>query len=515
LTSTTPASAAPRHSPPQLRRGVLTPTIGIVSGLLLVLSLPKPDLYPLAWIALIPWIYTIGAGYTLKHTLLASYAAGLVFFSGTCYWIAETMVIYGGLSIPLGIGVCALFVFIHGLYFVLFGFGLHVAVDRFGTRGLFFAAPLWVSIELLRTYLIFSGFPWMLSGYALVPYTGILQMVAWTGIYGLSFLATAVNSAIVYGILHRSKIWLAAPVAVILISIFLPVLGIHQSGDPIPVRLVQTNISLDQPWKKPDSDQLLDELAKLSTNPAVLPKLVVWPETPAPFYLNEDAEFRSRMQGVARSLGAYFLVGYIDAVGDGPANSAGLINPKGDQVSRYDKIHLVPFGEYVPLKNLLFFAESLTREVGEFKPGTEYTISTLDSHHISTAICYESIFPNMIRQFVKRGSELLVVITNDGWFGESSAPYQHLRMGVVRAVENRRYMVRTANTGISAIIDPYGRIEASTPIGVRTKLDGTAYFRSDRTFYTEYGDVFAYANVIALAGLVKRRSNARRTHQSI
>jgi apolipoprotein N-acyltransferase len=291
---------------------------------------------------------------------------------------------------------------------------------------------------------------------------------------------------------------------------FLPVLGARTSGDPIRVRLVQTNISLDQPWKKPESDQLLDELGKLSSSPESRPELVVWPETPAPFYLNEDADFRARMQDIARRLGAYFLVGYIDAVGEGPSNSAGLLDPKGDQVSRYDKMHLVPFGEYVPLKNLLFFAESLTRQVGEFVPGTEYTVSALDGHHISTAICYESIFPNMVRQFVKRGSELLVVITNDGWFGQSSAPYQHLRMGVVRSVENRRYMVRTANTGISAIIDPYGRIETSTPIGIRTIVDGTAYFRSDRTFYTQYGDVFAYANVIVLAGLfVRRRSNAR------
>jgi len=178
-------------------------------------------------------------------------------------------------------------------------------------------------------------------------------------------------------------------------------------------------------------------------------------------------------------------------------------------------MHLVPFGEYVPFKHLLFFAESLTRQVGDFIPGNEYTVNSLDGHHVSTAICYESIFPDLIRRFVKRGSELLIVITNDGWFGESSAPYQHLRMGVVRAVENRRYMVRTANTGISAIIDPYGRIEAGTPIGVRTILDGTAHFRSDRTFYTEYGDVFAYANVLAVAVLFVWRKNARRTHRTI
>jgi apolipoprotein N-acyltransferase len=490
---------------------------GIISGLLLVLSLPKPDLYPLAWIALVPLFYSLGPGSSLRHTLLASYSAGLVFFGGAFYWIAETMVIYGGLSVPLGVAVCALFVLMHGLYFVLFGLGVHLALRRFGKRGLFFAAPIWVSVELLRTYIIFSGFPWMLSGYALVPYTGILQVVAWTGIYGLSFLATAVNSVIVYGILRRSTVWLGGAAAVILVSMFLPLLGAKPAGDPIPVRLVQTNISLDQPWKKPESDQLLDELSVLSTNPSSRPKLVVWPETPAPFYLNEDADFRARMQAIARKLGAYFLVGYIDTIGEGPSNSAGLLDPKGDQVSRYDKMHLVPFGEYVPLKHLLFFAESLTRQVGEFLPGKDYTISALDGHHISTAICYESIFPDMVRRFVKRGSDLLVVITNDGWFGESSAPYQHLRMGVVRSVENHRYMVRTANTGISAIINPYGRIEASTPIGVRRALDGTAYFRSDRTFYTEYGDLFAYANVIAVGVLflTKRRNSDRRTNQSI
>ena len=485
---------------------------GILSGALLALSLPKPDFYPLAWVALIPWLYVIASGSTLRRTFTASYAAGVVFFAGTFYWFSETMVIYGGLSIALAIAVGVLFVVVYALYFVLFGLGLHYARNQFGARGLFFAAPLWVAVELLRA-ILFSGFPWMLSGYALVPYTGTLQMVAWTGIYGLSFLATAVNSSIVYGILRRNKVWLGIAAAIIFIASSLPVPPVNaekQSGDPIAVRLVQTDISIDQPWKKPDSEQLLDELSALSTRDTSRPRLVVWPETPAPFYLNEDADFRSRMQGIARKLGAYFLVGYIDAAGEGPSNSAGLLDPMGNQVSRYDKMHLVPFGEYVPFKQLLFFAESLTRQVGEFLPGNDYTISSLDGHRISTAICYESIFPDLVRRFVKRGSELLVVIPNDGWFGESSAPYQHLRMGVVRAVENRRYMVRAANTGISAIIDPYGRIEASTPIGIRTILDGTVNFRSDRTFYTEYGDIFAYANLAVAAFLAVKVAFRRR-----
>src|SRR5438552_6816573 len=206
------------------RRGIGL-ACGIVSGILLVLSLPKPDLYPLAWIALVPWMFVVVAhGGRPRRSLAASYAAGVVFFAGTFYWISETMVIYGGLSIAEGVGVGILFVIVYALYFVLFGLALHYAVRQFGARGVLFAAPLWVTVELMRA-ILFSGFPWMLSGYALVPYTGILQMVSWTGVYGLSFLATAVNSFIAYGALRRSKAWIGAAAAVILVSWFLPVLG--------------------------------------------------------------------------------------------------------------------------------------------------------------------------------------------------------------------------------------------------------------------------------------------------
>jgi apolipoprotein N-acyltransferase len=479
--------------------------------LLLVLSLPKPDLYPLAWFALVPLLIVLANTASLNQALLSAYVAGVIFFAGTCYWITETMFIYGGLSTPVAFGVGALFALVYALYFVLFALAMRLAVTKFGKRGLLFAAPLWVTVELLRA-ILFSGFPWMLTGYALAPYSGTLQMVAWTGIYGLSFLATAVNSIVAYGIIKRSFRWLGAAVAAIVIAWLLPVAGARPSNDPIAVRIVQTNISLNQPWTKPEFAKLLDELTELSLRDGSRPKLVVWPETPAPFYLNDDAEFRARMQDIARKLDGYFLIGYIDSAGEGPSNSVGLLNPAGDQISRYDKMHLVPFGEYVPFKPLLFFAESLTKQVGEFVPGTQYTLGLVDGRKISTIICYESIFPNQVRQFAKQGSELIVLITNDGWFGHSSAPYQHLRMGVVRAVENRRYLVRNANTGISAIIDPYGRIETETPIGVRTILDGTAHFRSDRTFYTQYGDVFAYANVLIVIVLLVWRGNARRTH---
>jgi apolipoprotein N-acyltransferase len=491
---------------PRLKRASIP--LGALTGALLVLSLPKPDLYPLAWVALVPLLFIVAQAASVSQVFLASYVAGAVFFAGTCYWMAETMIVYGGLSTPLALAVGALFALVHALYFVLFAFGLRLAVKKFGQPGIFFAAPFWVTADLLRSY-AFSGFPWMFTGYALVPYAGVLQIVSWTGIYGLSFLATAVNSLIVYGLLRRRITWIGAAAVIIAAAWLVPVFG-ERTTDPIAVRLVQTNIPLDQPWKKPEFDALVSELIALSTRDGTKPRLVVWPETPAPFYLAADAEFRARMQNVARKLAAYFLVGYIDATGESPTNSAGLLGPTGDPISRYDKMHLVPFGEYVPLKRLLFFADSLTTQVGNFAAGTNYTLSAVDGHKISTIICYESIFPNLVRQFVKGGSELILLITNDGWFGQSSAPYQHLRMGVVRAVENRRYIVRTANTGISAIVDPYGRIEAETPVGVRTILDGTAHFRSDRTFYTQYGDVFAYANVLVVIILLLWRMNARR-----
>jgi apolipoprotein N-acyltransferase len=482
---------------------------GVLSGGLLVLSLPKPDIHVLAWVAFVPLLVFLTATLNLRTAVAAAYATGVVFFAGTCYWITETMIIYGGLGAS-AVGVGVLFAAVYALYFVVFAVGLRFFIQRFGPSGLFLAAPLWVTVELLRAHL-FSGFPWMLTGYALVPYAGLLQVVSWTGIYGLSFIATAINSMLAFAFIRRSRMAFGAAGAAILISVALPIIGETPSNQSLAVRLVQTNISLDQPWEQPASAGLMDELEELSASPTPRRSLIVWPETPAPFFLKEDAEFRARMQRIATKTGSHLILGYIDSVEGHPSNSAALMAPSGDVVSRYDKIHLVPFGEYIPLKSLLFFAESLTRQVGDFIPGKELTISTIDGGRLSTAICYESIFPNLVRQFVAKGSELIVVITNDGWFGESSAPFQHLRMGVVRAVENRRYIVRAANTGVSAIIDPYGRIEKETPIGKRMLLDGTAKFRSDLTFYTRFGDLFAYLNVLVVSICLLWRMNARRT----
>jgi apolipoprotein N-acyltransferase len=285
-----------------------------------------------------------------------------------------------------------------------------------------------------------------------------------------------------------------------------PAPGESSEGVPLDVRMVQANISLNQSWDEPQTKQILDQLTALSleVGAASQPgaqRLLVWPEVPAPFSLSDDPEFRRHAESVATAFGGYFLLNNIGRVGGEPTNNAALLDPSGKIISRYDKIRLVPFGEYVPMKDLLFFAGKLVEHVGDFRPGSQFTISTVGDHRLATIICYESIFPDFARQFVRDGAELLVLVTNDAWFGSSSAPFQHLRMGVVRAVENRRYLVRVANTGVTAIIDPYGKIVSRAPVNQRMGSNGVARFRSDRTFYSEYGDVFAYVNVAVILAL--------------
>ncbi|HEX5000203.1 MAG TPA: apolipoprotein N-acyltransferase [Terriglobia bacterium] len=488
---------------------------GVVSGTLVALSLPKADWYPLAWIALVPLFVVLASPMPLRRAALAGYAAGLAYYAGTCYWITGTMVTYGGLGSLAAFGVAALFCLSHAFYFALFGLAVAALCRRYGARALAVAPSLWVAMELVRGYFPLGGFPWMLSGYALVPYAGILQIATWTGVFGLSFIIAAVNASLAYMLLKNDRRFAIAPVLAVLIAWLAPAPAESSSGDAVDVRLVQPDIALNQRWQPQEYARLLDRLISLSVDSAPrapdATHLIVWPETPAPFALADDPEFRRLAERIAVQSGGYFLLGYLDSIGEAPSNSAALLDPAGHVVSRYDKIRLVPFGEYVPMKDLLFFAGKLVEQVGDFAPGSRLTVSNIGKHRLATVICYESIFPDFSRKFVREGAELLVIITNDEWFGSSSAPFQHLRMGVMRAVENRRYVVRVANSGITAIIDPYGRVVSRAPRGEIATLDGVARFRSELTFYARYGDVFAVVNVVAallvgVAAAVSRRA---------
>ncbi len=474
-----------------------------VSGILLFLALPKADLYYLSWVAIVPLLLAVSPQDSKLKTFGIGYTAGVTFYGGSCYWIVNTMATYGGLSLGTSLAVFALFVAVFAIHTALFAVLLHLQLLRFGHWGLLLAAPAWVAVELIQTYAIFGGFPWMLVGYALAPYAGLLQIVTVTGIYGLSFILVAVGSLLALSLRAVNTKLAGIAAGVMIIAIFMPAPEARGPEDPLSVRVVQTNIDIEQSWESDARQRLMDELHSLTLGGGANPDLVVWPETPSPFFLSRDEEFRYRMGAIARGLDAHFLLAYIDFDNDEPSNSAGVLSPSGEQISRYDKIHLVPFGEYVPLKSVLFFAESLTRNVGDFVPGSEYTLTSMDNHQVGATICYEDVFPGLIRQFTRRGAEVIVNVTNDGWFGTTSAPYQHLRMSIVRAVENRRYIIRGANSGISAIIDPYGTVDSRTDLGERTVLDGVAGYRSDMTFYVRFGDVFAFlAAVVAIVSLL-------------
>jgi apolipoprotein N-acyltransferase len=281
-------------------------------------------------------------------------------------------------------------------------------------------------------------------------------------------------------------------------------------------RIVQTNIRLNQDWSKEWRLRLLNELIQLSISGSEQEKqaegnsinLILWPETPTPFYFNHDQEFRNQMQRIASMTKSYFLFGFVDfqnsdpSQPDGlPVNSVGLLSPAGDKVSQYNKVHLVPFGEYIPYPNLFFFVNKISTEAGNFVPGGEIVVSTLENGHLlGTFVCYEAIFPDLVRQFAHSGAEVFVNVTNDAWFGDSAAPFQHFNMVRMRAVENRRYLLRAANDGISAIVSPYGEVLYTAKRFERTVINGRFGTSTDQTFYTRFGDVFAWMCLAISAG---------------
>ena len=386
-----------------------------------------------------------------------------------------------------------------------------------------------MSTEYLRAQIL-TGFPWCLLGYGLVDAVNLSQIARWTGVYGLSFVAISVSAFVAEILLRpsRSAVMRLGGAASLILGLALGFAWIgKQPVEPVHlVRIVQTNIDLDQKWDAVTKSSLLDELAKLSVpseprqgnaqSDSV--RLILWPETPAAFYFNHDADFRRRMQNIATAAGAYFFFGFVDfrprSGGDterDPYNSVATLSPDGRAISQYDKIHLVPFGEYIPYQTLFFFVDKISTEAGNFQPGDRVVVTPLDNERSAgTFVCYESVVPDLVRQFARDGSQLLVNVTNDAWFGESAAPFQHLAMARMRAIENHRYLLRAANNGISAIIDPVGRVVKAAPRNQRMILEGHFNFESQMTVYSQYGDVFAWLCLFASAATLIWQGAERR-----
>jgi apolipoprotein N-acyltransferase len=430
------------------------------------------------------------------------------------------MHIYGGLSTPIALGILVLYCLYLGLYHGAFGLIVAMLARRAGDnpgRVLALLPFAWVATELARARI--SGFPWDLLGTSQVdniPLTGIATV---TGVYGLSFGIALVNTAFAAAFLLpavRRRLMLVTSLAAA-VTLQAGILA-HPPAEPVThtARLVQSNVPIlgGGAWTLDYFRQTVNALTALSEQPgkgaaSPQPRLIVWPESPTPFFIN-DPTFHHTIMAIASQTDSYVIAGSI-GVRNAPGrekpsevlNSAAVMSPAGEWVARYDKIHLVPFGEYVPFKSLLTFAQSLTKESGDFVPGADRTVFALDGHKLGTFICYESIFPDEVRVFADRGAEVFLNISNDGWFGDTGAPYQHVNMARMRAIENRRWLLRGTNTGITGSIDPYGRLVAQAPRHQRTAIDVPYAFRSGTTFYTRHGDLFAYLcaiiTVVALA----------------
>jgi apolipoprotein N-acyltransferase len=379
-----------------------------------------------------------------------------------------------------------------------------------------------VSLEFLRTHLPNIGFPWNLTGYAASGSLALLQLTPATGIYGLSFLIAAYSSLLAYAVIMRTpRVWKSAVVATVVL--ILVALGggylVPKQTPRFIAHLVQTNFPQSEQypgnWLEIHAGEL-QELERISVDAAQKsPGLIVWPEVPAPFSFPAPA-FAALATRIARDSGSNFLVGVVDLKRDPHGqwlyfNSAVLLNPSGQRTFSYDKIHLVPFGEYVPLRSWLTFANKLTADISDFTAGSTYGVGHLGSVETKVPsagptfgvfICYEAIFPGEIRQFAANGAQLLINVSNDGWFGRSAAPAQHVMMARVRAVESRRWLLRDTNNGYTVSVDPYGRVVASIATDVRGELDAPYDFRSDLTPYVRFGDWFSWLCVLVSVALI-------------
>lgn len=490
--------------------------LAALSGGTLTLAFPGVDLGLLAWVALAPWLAWI-PGRTPGRAALGGLVAGLVFHLGGLWWIADTVMRHGNLPDVIAAPVAVSVLLVLALYLSLFtaAFAATLAWLRPATGPAFVlaAAILWVALEYLRAHLL-SGFPWNLLGYSQYRNFSLLPIVTVTGVYGLSFLVLAVNAALSWGLLcwgRWREVGSGAVVVAGLVALALfpggSIARASASRASIAVTLVQGNIAQELKWDPSRQLETVATYRRLSLAAALegRPALIVWPETAVPSSL-EAHDIREAVLAVARAGQVSLLVGalHADRTTGRVHNSAFLVDPSGVVTDRYDKVHLVPFGEYVPLRRLLFFADwFVSGGIGEITPGEAIRVLMSSAGRFGVMICYEAIFPELARRAVAGGAEFLVNITNDAWFGRTSAPYQHLAMATVRAVENQVYVIRAANTGISAIIAPDGRIVRASGLFTREVVAGSIEPRRRTTFYTRHGDVVARAALgAALLGVV-------------
>jgi apolipoprotein N-acyltransferase len=530
-----------------------------------LLELPFPIAGPMppwrgifAWFALVPLLWAVLSAdapeekKNLRRAFLLAYVCGVLWYMGNCYWIYDTMHIHGELPPLVSFLILLLFSLVLGLYFGLFGLGLALVQKKTGSTrwALLFAPFLWTALELAGARI--TSVPWDQLGYSQVDNGIVNRLAPLTGAYGISFLLVAFNALLAGYRLHsptdpvrrfRVESWgLVVIPALLLLGNGYLAFAPPQPSPTATAVLIQPDLDVEHTgwWQGPGEwDAHMAQFTQLATDsckpfiagipqtaaPTLIPEchvsssppdLVVWPESPAP-YFEQDPRFRQSMAAIAQTDHAPLIVNGIGSqlspAGDSPGQesldyvSAMVFNAQGAEIGRYDKMHLVPWGEYVPYAKFFFFARKLTGKVSAFTPGTERKTFLLagqnqETHRYGVFICYEAVFADEVRQFAKLGAQVLVNISDDGWYGDTSAPWQHLNMTRMRAIENRRWLLRDTNNGVTAAIDPWGRVRQSIPRHQIDALPAQYGFRSDITFYTAHGDLFAWLCVILSLGVV-------------
>ncbi len=488
--------------------------LAAISGAMLALSYPSPAFSILAWIAFVPLLIAV-YGKTPRETFKLGFISGFIAYAAVFYWLNIVMTSYGKLpllvSISLSLLMAAYLALFLALSFSLSSLALNAGISMPVSLPVF-----WVAFEYLRSYLM-TGFPWALLGYTQYRTLSLIQLADITGVFGISFLVLFLN-VLVYELWRwvtgsgrayyplKTTI-VAASLLTLSLAYGFVKLNSADSGKEIKVALAQGNIPQDVKWDPSFQEKTVAIYERLSRKAAgTWTDLVVWPESSLPFFFQKEKEYSKRVSLLARELNSYLIVSspaldYEDGT-ERLLNSAFLISSDGTTVGRSDKIHLVPFGEYVPLGKLLPFVKKMVEGIGDFSPGKSVAPLTASFGKIGLLICFEGIFPEISREYVRNGAGLLVNITNDAWFGDSSAPYQHLSMTVFRAVENRVPLIRSANTGITAFIDSRGHIFGMTRLFREALLTGSVRMGSELTFYTKFGDIFAFGCTLASLSVI-------------
>ncbi len=502
----------------------------ISSSFLLFIASPGQFSWgPLAWIALLPFLLVVSRirpGKAFKAGLIC----GIVYYCSILYWITIVLGKYGGL--PLWVSLPALFLLscYMSIFMAIFAAGL--SWSRAKLPMIWVAPPLWVALDFLRAHL-FTGFPWLDLGYSQYQYPELIQLADLTGHYGVTFLIVMVNCLFVtLWQLYKSKnngpsnllLYEFLPAAIILIAAFsynqvryLYFANLIQDQPSIQVALVQGNIDQSEKWLPHIQEETIDTYLALSNKLAEKkPELIIWPETALPFFPLDHPLFKKITDKIMQPNGPVFITGaphFTNSEIDQQIkyfNSAFILTPTSDKenikgafsISRYDKQHLVPFGEYVPFSQFIPSSMPIVHTMGNFSPGTSTEPFSCHNAKIGVLICYESIFPDLAREEVENGATLLVNLTNDAWYGRSSAPWQQLSMVIFRAIENRKSFARAANTGISCFIDPLGRQLQLSPLFEPDAMVASLPLLTEASPFTSFGHYFPLLCLLSLIPMI-------------